>query len=228
MSGSSLNLRQVLGGAAIKQGDTNTRLGYELLDKNSGPMYSDIMSEVDNVTITVILTELKEKVSIVINDAVIKNGTVIFNMPAKTTPGRYDIEIAITVKGQTAVFPSSYANATIEIVKSYFMVDPTDKETKYININELPSMYDVSEMKNELSKLQEEIKNISSSIPPDASENIARIDTDLENIKRTVSIFASDISKKASGTLLDIANENIKNLFDIVDTLENRVKKLEG
>lgn len=41
MSGSSLNLKQVFGGAAIKQGDTNTRLGYELLDKNSGPMYGD-------------------------------------------------------------------------------------------------------------------------------------------------------------------------------------------
>ena len=37
MAGGSLNLKQVIGGAVIKQGDTNTKLGYELLDKNRGP-----------------------------------------------------------------------------------------------------------------------------------------------------------------------------------------------
>lgn len=220
MSGSSLNLKQVIGGTAIKQGDTNTRLGYELLDKSSGPMYSDIMSEIDNVSIKVILTELKAKTSIVITDATIKNGTVIFTMPAETTPGRYDVEIAVSVKGQTAVFPSTYASVTLEIVKSYFMARPDDSDVKYINLGTLPTSDDISKIQTQLDKLQEEIKNVGAG----GSEDISRIDAELKALQTTVTGLPTvdDVEAKAS-------KEDLANKLDVasLEPINASISKLE-
>lgn len=224
MSGSSLNLKQVIGGAAIKQGDTNTRLGYELLDKSSGPMYSDIMSEIDNVSIKVILTELKVKTSIVITDATIKNGTVIFTMPAETTPGRYDVEIAISVKGQTAVFPSTYASVTLEIVKSYLMARPDDNDVKYINLGTLPTSDDISKIQTQLDKLQEEVKNVGTGGSADHSEDISRIDAELKALQTTVTNLPTmdDVEAKAS-------KEDLANKLDVasLEPINASISKLE-
>lgn len=214
MAGGSLNLKQVFGGTAIKQGDTNTRLGYELLDKSSGPMYSDIMSEVDDVSVKVVLTELKSKASIIITDATVKTGTVIFTMPAETTPGRYDVEVAVTVKGQTAIFPSSYASVTLDIVKSYLLAPTTDTETKYINIGSLPSASDISRIYTQLNKLQDEIKDIDKNNSLDSSSDISRIDSEIKLIQSTINNLPTkeDLNTKLEATSLEPINKSIKSL----------------
>lgn len=101
----STNLEQVDGGFLVKQGDVASTFAFSLLDENHMPI-----PQLENQEASITLTKDQEQIK---KKAIVKNGTVAFNLDKILPVGLYRIEIS--AGGFT--FPSD-DSAQIRVTKS--------------------------------------------------------------------------------------------------------------
>lgn len=83
----STNLEQVDGGFLVKQGDVASTFAFSLLDENHMPI-PQLEGQEASITLTKDQEQVKKK-------AIVKNGTVAFNLDKILPVGLYRIEISV-------------------------------------------------------------------------------------------------------------------------------------
>lgn len=159
----STNLKQVKGGAVVKQGDISSLFEYKLLNEQMEPLH-----ELDGKNATVRVYSQKGKVTF---EGIVDNSTVDFKFNKVIPAGIYLVEVIC----DGYIFPSD-CSTRIEIIKSAEQFDNSkDIELKKLDIKKVveeyvsktkQDVYDDREIKLEIQALKSRMQNPTVNLAP--------------------------------------------------------------